>query len=573
MRFSLFLLAIAIAPALHAGDYVADSSCATCHQSKYASYQGVGMAQSMRRPRADVLIEDFRNARFFHKGSQSWFEMVWKDGRLTFRRWQIDAGGKRINEIEQQVDWIVGSGHRSRVYLYRTPGGELFQLPVAWYTQERAWGMAPGYDRADNDGITRAVRRECLFCHNAYPDFPEGSDAHWMPQRFPAAMPEGTGCQRCHGPGGQHVNAAMGGESDAAVRAAIVNPARLPPARRDDVCFQCHLQPAVTMIGPRRFERGDYSFRPGEALSDYMLHVDIDEPGRPREQRFEINHHAYRLRQSLCYIKGGITCVSCHDPHQPLKKDPRLANVVSTCLGCHKRHTASNDCVRCHMPARRAQDVVHVVMTDHRIQRRPAADLAAPLAEREAQIDRVEFLDRNEAPQGTLGQLYRAVAVLRATPRDSEAASFVSKHLDATASIVPRLDLIAAELQQKQFRAALEVIGSIRDTTDPRLRSWRGTAEIGIGSTDEGLADLRAAMEADPDVPEFAFNYAAVLHRMGRDADALAPLTRALELRPNFVAAWMMRAEVLAALGRRNDASGDLRRALAVDPRQVLKKK
>src|SRR5205814_7280878 len=421
---AFFLIAIFGSPMCASSDYVADSSCATCHAAKFASYQGVGMAQSMRRPRAEVLIEDFRNARFVHKPSQSTYEMAWKNGRLLFRRWQNDANGKRINFIEQQVDWIVGSGHRSRVYLYRTPSGELYQLPIAWYTQEKTWAMAPGYDRADNDGITRQVRRECLFCHNAYPDVEKGSYQHWIPQRFPAALPEGTVCQRCHGPGAKHVDVAMSGASAEATRAAIVNPAKLTPELRDAVCFQCHLQPAVAMIGVRRFDRGDYSFRPGEALGSYILHVDIDEPGRPRAQRFEINHHAYRLRQSLCYIKGGISCISCHDPHQPLKKDPRLANVVSVCLGCHKRHTESNDCVRCHMPSRRAQDVVHVVMTDHRIQRRPTGDPVAPLAEHESQIDRVEFLDRNDAPHGTLGQLYRAVAVLRATPRDSGARNF-----------------------------------------------------------------------------------------------------------------------------------------------------
>jgi predicted CXXCH cytochrome family protein len=554
------------APDLRAGDYIADSACASCHPARYASYQAVGMAQSMRRPRADVLIEDFRNARFFHKPSQSWFEMTWKDGRLLFRRWQIDSGGKRINEIEQQVDWIVGSGHRSRVYLYRTPSGGLFQLPVAWYSQERAWAMAPGYDRADHDGITRSVRRECLFCHNAYPE--NTADSHWSPQRFPVVMPEGTGCQRCHGPGADHVALAESGERTAAVRAAIVNPARLPPALRDSVCFQCHLQPAVAMIGPRRFERGDFSFRPGEALSDYMLHVDIDEPGRPRAQRFEINHHAYRLRQSLCYIKGGITCSTCHDPHQPLKKDPRLANIVTICLGCHTRHTASNDCVRCHMPPRRAQDVVHVVMTDHRIQRRPPANLTAPLAEHESVIDRVEFLDRATAPDGTLGAVYKAVAVLRATPLDPDAANFLSKHLDATSSIVPRLDLIAAQLQQRQFVAALASIGALGSVSDPRVRAWRGSALMGTGSVTEGIADLRAAMEADPEVPEFPLNYAEALHRTGHDAEASALLTRAIELRPNLVAAWMLRAEVLAALGHRDDAIADLRRALAIDPRQ-----
>jgi predicted CXXCH cytochrome family protein len=301
-----------------------------------------------------------------------------------------------------------------------------------------------------------------------------------------------------------------------------------------------------------------------------MLHVDIDEPGRPREQRFEINHHAYRLRQSLCYIKGGITCISCHDPHQSLKKDTRLANIVSICLGCHQRHTESNDCVRCHMPSRRAQDVVHVVMTDHRIQRRPPPNPVAPMAEHESQIEKVDFLDRADAPEGTLGTLYRAVTVLRATPRDTDASSFIEKHLDATPSIVPRFDLIAAQLQQHQFRQALDLIRTLGDTsaTDPRLRDWRGVAQVGIGSTSEGLADLRAAMEADPDLPEFQFNYAAVLHRTGQDAEALPPLTRALELRPNFVAAWMMRAEVLTTLGRRTEAIADLRHALAVDPRQ-----
>jgi predicted CXXCH cytochrome family protein len=368
------------------------------------------------------------------------------------------------------------------------------------------------------------------------------------------------------------VSAALGGESNAAVRAAIVNPARLAPAQRESVCFQCHLQPAVAMIGPRRFERGDFSFRPGELLSDYMLHVDIDEPGRPREQRFEINHHAYRLRQSPCYIKGGITCSTCHDPHQPLKKDPRLASVVSICLGCHERHTASNDCVRCHMPARRTQDVVHVVMTDHRIQRRPPGDLTAPLAEREPHIDDVTFLDRATAPSGALGEVYRAVTVLRGLPGNSDATNFLSKHLDATPSIVPRLDLIAAQLQQRQFRAALESIGALGDFIDPRVRGWRGSALLATGAVADGVADLRAAMEADPEVPEFQLNYAEALHRTGHEAESLPPLNRAIELRPNFVAAWMLRAEVLSALGREADAIADRRRALAIDPRQSQKK-
>src|SRR2546430_14450892 len=173
------------------------------------------------------------------------------------------------------------------------------------------------------------------------------------------------------------------------------------------------------------------------------------------------------------------------------------------------------------MPRRRAQDVVHVVMTDHLIQRRPPANLTAPLAEHESTIDRVEFLDRATAPEGTLGAVYRSVAVLRATPLDPDSANFLSKHLDAATSIVPRLDLIAAQLQQRQFVAALASIGALGTFSDPRVRAWRGMALMGTGSTTEGLNDLRAAMDADPEVPEFQLNYAEALHRTGRDAEAL----------------------------------------------------
>ena len=81
--------------------------------------------------------------------------MIHDDGRFTMRRYQLDENGRHINEIEQQIDWVIGSGSVSRGYLYQTESGELFETPVVWYTQEQSWGMAPGYDNEDHDGITR----------------------------------------------------------------------------------------------------------------------------------------------------------------------------------------------------------------------------------------------------------------------------------------------------------------------------------------------------------------------------------------------------------------------------------
>ena len=101
-----------------------------------------------------------------------------------------------------------------------------------------------------------------------------------------------------------------------------------------------------------------------------------------------------------------------------------------------------------------------------------------------------------------------------------------------------RFDLIAAQLQQRRFQAALEVLSTLDPAaaSDTLLRDWRGIAEVGIGKTEAGLADLRAAAAAAPDQPEYPFNLAAILRRSGDDAGALPLLTRAVTLRPNFAA-------------------------------------
>jgi hypothetical protein len=243
---------------------IEDRACALCHHEIYSAYQEVGMARSFMRPGPQRVIEDFEHNEFFHPSSQQHYEMLQRDGRYRLRRYQLDADGNPINVLEQPVDWILGSGDHARTYLYQTPAGELYQLPIAWYSQTKSWGMAPGFDRKDHEGITRRVRRECMFCHNAYPNVAPASDGYEAPQVFPPDLPQGTGCQRCHGPGAEHALRAFG-KSAGRPQDAIVNPARLSPERRDDICFQCHLQPSVALPGLRRFGRGDYSFQPGES--------------------------------------------------------------------------------------------------------------------------------------------------------------------------------------------------------------------------------------------------------------------------------------------------------------------
>ena len=566
--------------------FVDEQSCVLCHPKISETYREKGMARAFRRPRPENDIETFKAPPFVHAASGQSFQIFRRGDRLVFRRWQNGPDGQPINVFETGVDWILGSGDHARTYLYQTPGGELYQLPLAWYSRERSWNMAPGFDRPDHDGVLRRVRRECIFCHTSYPDVPAGADGYGAPQVFPARLPEGVGCQRCHGPAAAHVWLALGGiGSNEEIRASVFNPGRLPAPRRDEVCMGCHLQPSVALPGLRRFGRGDFSFRPGEPLADYFVQVDVEEEGRPAAERFEINHHPYRLRQSRCWIEshGALSCLTCHDPHRRVPAASRAAHYRAACLTCHQpedcklpetglpatAHLDRGDCVSCHMPKRRTQDVVHVVMTDHLIRRQPGGpELLAPLAEAEPVLTGVRLLDA-AAPQGALGEAYRAAAVLRMTS-SAAAADHLEKMLAAArpAEPEPWLDLAEGQLKLGRFADADRTLsGLIERFPDQSIaREWLALARAGQGKTDEAIEILGQTLVPGPTHVEAEYNLGRLLTLRGRPQEAMEHLGRAVTARPNLAPAWFRLGEIHASLGRVDDAIACWRHVLEIDP-------
>jgi len=109
--------------------YINDQACAACHIEVYNSYQQMGMAKSFFRPTADKVIEDFDKS-FYHPASQRHYQMTFRDGTYLFRRCQLDTNQQPINELELKVDWVLGSGHNGRTYVYREPNGEMYQLAL-----------------------------------------------------------------------------------------------------------------------------------------------------------------------------------------------------------------------------------------------------------------------------------------------------------------------------------------------------------------------------------------------------------------------------------------------------------
>lgn len=566
-----------------AAGYLADAVCANCHAEIYESYQHVGMAQSFKRPGNERPVEDF-GAEFFHEATQTFYRIVATPAGPVFEQYQRDAGGEPINKLELPVSWIVGSGNKVRSYAHQNELGEMFMLPLSWYADGRQWAMSPGFEHRQHQGVGRRMTRSCLFCHNAYPEVAAGSDAFWENDRFPPDLPEGTGCQRCHGPGAEHVRTVLQGGSDVdTIRSRIVNPARLSGEHRDSICFQCHMLPSVSVMGSRRIGRNYYSYRPGELLSDYLVHVEVSEDGIAREDQFEINHHGYRFYLSSCYqeSEGELACISCHNPHEKPESATIRRTSSAVCAGCHEAAATlhadqgsfeADDCVTCHMPQRRTTDVVEATMTDHRIARGPF-DLDALVAPRDAgrlPITGLELLDFGDVPSGDARDYYRYSAIARANRFLEAAKNGLRSHLDENPYLAPTpyIDLAKTEIQTGDYAAAEATLTRLLKSY-PSLHVGHmllGTALLAQGKQEQAIAALLRSLEINPD-PEASFNLALAYLQAGNTEAAEAAIDDAIRLRPTLAAAWKYRGALLAGKGQEASAIDALKESLRLEPR------
>ncbi|MCA9057377.1 MAG: tetratricopeptide repeat protein, partial [Planctomycetaceae bacterium] len=377
------------------------------------------------------------------------------------------------------------------------------------------------------------------------------------------------GCERCHGPGKQHIafHSEAGGSPAAD---PIVNPADLDHARQLSVCYQCHLHGADRVA---RSGRSEYDFRPGERLSDVWVSF-VNGAGINSDATTDAVSQVEQMHASRCYQRseGRMTCTSCHDPHRIPSATERTEFYRSRCLSCHAEQDAGcalpetqrleqnpqDSCVACHMPARDAADVPHTSQTDHRIIR------SQSLLQPSAADQEVVLIDPELFPVPEIEQR-RARGILLARRAESgsdsaaatEAIRLLQSVLSDGAGDVRVLDALAAcyDLSGDASRARSYLLQALSVSPDDE---WvlRGLAANCLQSGDhtDALKYLTQLLKDHPDDGRLLFQKTLALSRLNREAEAFETCLNALEVYPHEPGIRVTLIQLARQLGREDVA-------------------
>jgi Tfp pilus assembly protein PilF len=552
--------------------YVGDAACSSCHASEASVYHQHAMSQSFHRWTPATRIETPLATPLHNVPTGFDYTVIDSAGHLYQVESLTGADGRRLHLLERRMDYVMGSGQVARTY-FTEENGRLFQLPLTWY-REHGWDFSPGYQLNDAR-FDRLLPDRCVACHASYP-----RPIPHLEGKF-AELRDGIGCERCHGPGALHVaerRAAV--PRDGSYDRTIVNPARLPLERRMEVCEQCHVHTAVTVL---REGKNDFSYMPSQPLRDQFAFFKVS-------GSIDLVSHADRLKQSRCFVATRATsrpleCATCHNPHQP---PPDAQTRSRPCLSCHAPsglqqrlarstsradHTPTANCVSCHMPRERERPVLHGAFTDHWIRvATPTSGRPVARAYDGGPIDPYFERDRTgpdaKVYQGMGEVVYATLANDSRSLADGAAALDAALGTDTTRSDARFLLGVAYQSLDLTDLAIPSLERAVRiDSSRPeRLRALADAYER-AGRSPAVVEQLyRRALALQPALAWIRADYAGFLRAHERRAEAVTNYRSALAEQPSLAVAWFDLGTVLAEEGKGREASDAFRSAVHLDP-------
>ncbi len=334
--------------------YTGAASCAPCHSEIQKHWAG-SRHSMMVQPATKVSVRgDFTLGKITLRGET--YQLSMRNGA-----WYITESYLLGKPLEHRIDYTLGN-RRIQHYLTTLPDGRIFVLPPSWDILRKQWFHNFDIGDPDESGEVEIQlwNKNCYSCHVSQEE--KNFDTKKVEYKT-KWLDFGVNCERCHGPGSEHIRDYSAKTKAAPHVSDIVVQTRLDPARNTMVCAQCHSFRDIFVPG----------FKAGDDYYDHFVPIlEYDQPGGKdpaywadgRTRRFSTD--AFGLWQSQCFLKGGVTCVKCHvDAHDTaIEKNPLLQpTYAAICTQCHaaigkavSAHThhaeksAGSSCVECHMP-------------------------------------------------------------------------------------------------------------------------------------------------------------------------------------------------------------------------------
>lgn len=336
---------------VRASNAVGDAKCLSCHRQK-ASFEETAHRLTSRLPTRGNIDASFASGQNVYQTANPYVHFRMDSTRSGFYETAVTGRPPDTLTRTERIDIVTGSGRKGQSFLY-WHGDELYQLPVSWW-RGFGWQNSPGY-RDGSVNFSRPILPRCLECHS--------SGAQSVPaltgdNRYHAnTLILGVTCETCHGSGKAHVRREswpMSAVPRALVAANIVNPARLPRARKIDGCALCH-------SGPGTLRTAAFSYVPGQPLGPHLAVQTM-----PPNQAPDVHGNQVELLElSKCFRSSQMTCATCHDVHQTQRD---VAALSGRCLTCHTPQSCGlfpqhgnalvGRCVDCHMPLQPSQILV-----------------------------------------------------------------------------------------------------------------------------------------------------------------------------------------------------------------------
>ena len=490
-----------------------EQKCATCHPDEVKSFARNAMSQALS------TVANQPDGKMRHNLS---------DSDITIRH---NADGTMVHHLasrgltaEYPIAYVVGTGKVGFSYLISIPPF-LFQSPVSYYSQGSQWDVTPGYEPEHVLDFTHPISEGCVFCHSNSVNLVPGTDNQF---RQPALSP--ISCERCHGPADAHLKNPVPG--------SIVNPPKLTPAARDSVCEQCHLEGEVRVLNPGKHWQ---DFHAGAELESVMSTYFVRTPASAGEKAVS---HSEQLSLSRCARESGgrLWCGTCHNPHS--STNSRAQEVRTACLTCHatlftvQKHQAAEECVSCHMPRIRPNNIAHAAITSHRIavpSSQPASD-AKPIG----------------------GELQ----AWRQPPADVAARNF-GLALFETGRSNKNWDNVYRSYQ----------ILSHLPRRDPQVLAALGSILLQQNHADLAVSLYRQAAEAEPRNARYAYVLGVALDAQGKQQAAISELRHSIELDRSVPDPYHKLSEIYAQLGMHALSKQILEEYLKVMPQNITQRR